>query len=510
MRLGGRLTGLKLRTKLTVLLFAMVLLACVAVGVVTNIVIHNFLNSRLDHDLALAGSRYAISLEHNDHDADNDPETATVGQSVGTLGARLLGGELTAVGVVSDSATPVVVSAADRARIVALAASGVTQATVDFAGLGAYRIQVTTGTDGDVLVTGLPEHSVEDLLEVLQWTEIVVFLAVAVVVGAIGGFAVRRSLRPLERVTATALRVSDLPLASREVNLTERVPGANQRTEVGSVASAVNHMLTQVETALLQRQESEDRLRRFIADASHELRTPLAIVRSHTELIELESAHYSASVQASLRSIDSGARRMGRLVDDLLLLARLDSGIPLDSVEVDLTRLVLESVADARVVARDHQWSLDLPEEPVTVRGDPERLQQVLTNLLTNARVHTPPGTAVRVSLSVDEQYAQLDVLDDGPGIAPDLLPRVQERFTAGDGQHARHSGSSGLGLAIVAGIIEAHDGRLLITSEPGRTCISMAIALAPAARPPAPAVTTPVDDGLDKQQRRLHTLRPH
>ena len=480
------LRGRTLRTKLTALLFIMVLLACAAVGVVTNIVIHNFLNSRLDHDLALAGSRYAVSLEHNDHDSDNDPETATVGQSVGTLGARLLNGQLTAVGVVSDSETPVVVSAEDRAHIVALAASGVTQATVQFEGLGSYRVQLVTGTDGDVLVTGLPEHSVEDLLELLQWTEIIVFLAVAVVVGVIGGFAVRRSLQPLERVTATALRVSDLPLAVGEVRLTERVPGGDQRTEVGRVAAAVNHMLTQVETALTERQESEDRLRQFIADASHELRTPLAIVRSHAELIGLESTNYSPSARASLRSIDSGARRMGRLVDDLLLLARLDSGLPLESVAVDLTRLVLESVADARVVARDYEWSLDLPEEPVIVRGDYERLQQVLTNLLTNARVHTPPGTAVSVTVSVDDQQARLDVVDNGPGIAPDLLPRVRERFTAGDGQHARRAGSSGLGLAIVAGVIEAHDGRLSITSEPGNTRISIEIPLAPVSFSPA------------------------
>ena len=177
---------------------------------------------------------------------------------------------------------------------------------------------------------------------------------------------------------------------------------------------------------------------------------------------------------------------MGRLVDDLLLLARLDSGLPLESVAVDLTRLVLESVADARVVARDYEWSLDLPEEPVIVRGDYERLQQVLTNLLTNARVHTPPGTAVSVTVSVDDQQARLDVVDNGPGIAPDLLPRVRERFTAGDGQHARRAGSSGLGLAIVAGVIEAHDGRLSITSEPGHTRISIEIPLAPVSLSPA------------------------
>ena len=485
-------SGLTLRTKLTVLLFTMVLLACAAVGVVTNVVIRNFLNSRLDHELALAGSRYAISLEHNDHDADNNPETTTVGQSVGTLGARLLNGDLTAVGVVSDSPTPVPVSAADRTRIVDLAASGVKQATVHFSGLGSYRVQVAIGADGDVLITGLPERSVEELLAVLLWTEIIVFLVVAVVIGIVGGIAVRRSLRPLERVTTTALRVSDLPLSSGQVTITERVPGGDQRTEVGQVAAAVNHMLTQVETALVQRQQSEDRLRKFIADASHELRTPLAIVRSHAELIELESADYSPAAQASLRSINSGTRRMGRLVDDLLLLARLDSGLPLESVDVDLTRLVLESVGDARVVARDHRWSLNLPEEPVIVRGDSQRIQQVMTNLLTNARVHTPPGTAVSVSVSVEDEHARLDVIDDGPGIASDLLPRVRERFTAGDAQHGRHSGSSGLGLAIVAGVVAAHAGQLNITSAPGHTRIVIRIPLS-AADADRPAALTAI-----------------
>lgn len=509
MRLRGRLSGLTLRTQLTVLLFAMVLLACAAVGVVTNIVIHNFLNSRLDHELALAGSRYAVSLEHNDSDADNHPETATVGQSVGTLGARLSNGQLTAVGVVSDAPAPIVMSAADRARIVHVAGSGINRATVQFTGLGSYRVQVATGSDGDMLVTGLPERPVEDLLEVLRWTEIVVFLMVAVVIGVVGGFAVRRSLHPLERVTATALRVSDLPLASGQVRLTERVPGGDQRTEVGSVAVAVNHMLTQVETALIQRQDSEDRLRRFIADASHELRTPLAIIRSHAEIIELESTDSSTSVQASLRSINSGARRMGQLVDDLLLLARLDSGLPLERVDVDLTRLVLETLADARVVAPNHHFSLDLPEEPVIVGGDSQRLQQVLTNLLANARVHTPPGTDVSVSVSVHGQYAQLDVDDNGPGIAPDLLPHVRERFTAGDGQHTRRAGSSGLGLAIVAGVLEAHAGRLNITSEPGHTRISITIPLTPLTKKPAQVTPVPVTDLPSPGQQRRLSLRP-
>ncbi|MGI8590953.1 MAG: HAMP domain-containing protein, partial [Nakamurella sp.] len=261
---------------MTILLFAMVMIACAAVGVATSVVIRNFLTSRLDHDLMLAGSRYAISLEHNDNDADNHPETGTVGQPIGTLGARLLNGMITAVGVVSDSRSPVAVSAADRAGIVDLATSGATEATVHFPGMGSYRVLVARGADGDVLVTGLPERPVDEVVEVLAWTELVVFLVVAVIIGLIGGFAVRRSLRPLQRVTATALRVSELPLAAGEVALTERVPGDDEATEVGRVAAAVNHMLTQVETAFTERQRSENRLRQFIADASHELRTPLA------------------------------------------------------------------------------------------------------------------------------------------------------------------------------------------------------------------------------------------
>jgi len=469
-----------LRTRLTILLFAMVMIACAAVGVATSVVIRNFLTSRLDHDLMLAGSRYAISLEHNDNDVDNHPETGTVGQPVGTLGARLLNGMITAAGVVSDSRSPVAVSAADRAGIVDLATSGATEATVHFPGLGSYRVLVARGADGDVLVTGLPERPVDEVVEVLAWTELVVFLVVAVIIGLIGGFAVRRSLRPLQRVTATALRVSELPLATGEVALTERVPGDDEATEVGRVAAAVNHMLTQVETAFTERQRSENRLRQFIADASHELRTPLAIVRSHAELIELESADYSESVQASLRSIDSGARRMGRLVDDLLLLARLDSGLPLETVEVDLTRLVLESVADAGVLAEDHRWAMELPEEPVLVRGDPERIQQVLTNVLTNAHVHTPPGTTVSVSLAVSG-VAWLDIVDDGPGIAQELLPRVRERFATG--RYPRSSGNSGLGLAIVAGVVQAHGGELTIDSHPGQTHVRIGIPLAPSAQ---------------------------
>ena len=461
-----RWVGRTLRVRLTLLLTALILLACAAVAIATGIATSTFLTNRLDEQLALAGSRYAVSLEHNDHDADNNPETATVGQSVGTLGARVLNGQLTAVGVVSGTEAPVTVSAEARAVIAGLRV-GTDDRSVDLPGLGEYEVLVTAGRDGDVLITGLPRQGIDDTLGDLIITEVIVFVAVAIVIGVIGGLAIRRSLRPLERVAATARRVSELPLASGEVSLTERVPVDDEKSEAGQVAAAVNHMLGQIENSLSERQRSENRLRQFVADASHELRTPLAIVRSHAELIELQAADFPESVRKSLHSIDSGTSRMGLLVDDLLLLARLDSGVPLDRDEVDLTRLVLDTVGDARIAGPDHRWVLDLPEEPVTTTGDELRLHQVMINLLANARRHTPAGSTVSVGLRTREDgRVEIAVADDGPGIPEELLPTVTERFVRGGTGRERSTGSTGLGLAIVAGIVAAHGGELRITNQ--------------------------------------------
>lgn len=458
--------GRTLRVRLTILLAALILLACGAVATATGIATSTFLTNRLDEQLALAGSRYAQSLEHNDHDADNDPETATVGQSVGTLGARLLNGRVTAVGVVSGTNTPVTISAKAVAVIAGLGVD-TKDRTIDLPGLGSYEMLVSAGRDGDVLVTGLPRKGVDDTLDNLIITEIIVFVVVAIVISAIGGLAVRRSLRPLERVAVTARRVSELPLASGEVTLTERVPIDDEKSEAGQVAGAVNQMLGEIEKSLSERHRSENRLRQFVADASHELRTPLAIVRSHAELIELESADFSESVRNSLRSIDSGTSRMGRLVDDLLLLARLDSGVPLERGEVDMTRVILDTVSDARIAGPDHRWEIDMPEEPVTTVGDELHLHQVMVNLLANSRRHTPSGTTVSVRLrSTAKNCVEISVVDDGPGIPAPLLTTVAERFVRGGTGRERSTGSSGLGLAIVSGIVDAHGGDLRITNE--------------------------------------------
>jgi two-component system OmpR family sensor kinase len=260
-------------------------------------------------------------------------------------------------------------------------------------------------------------------------------------------------------------------LSADDFDLPHRVQVADPTTEVGQLAEAFNQMLDHVESSLVTRRDSEERLRRFIADASHELRTPVAAIRGHAESVRHAPDEIPAVVADSMRRIESEAARMGVLVNDLLLLARLDAGRPLNHEPVDLTLLVIDAADDARVAGPEHRWSLDLPEHPVTVVGDEPRLREVLTNLLTNARVHTPAGTNIEVTLSVDPGgEAVVVVADDGPGIPSAAQDRVFERFFRADNTRAPETGSSGLGLAIVAAIARAHDGQVLLRSRPGRT----------------------------------------
>jgi two-component system OmpR family sensor kinase len=464
-----------LRTRLTVLLATLLLIGFAVVGVVSTLALRTYLMNRLDAELVTAGSRYAQALEHDDSDADN-VETSTVGQSEGTLGARLLAGKVTAVGVIAPANAPITVSAADLAVIARLSPTAHTE-TIALPTLGHYRVMVSGGRDGDVLVTGLPTHPIEETLHHTVLAELAVLLGVLLVMVVVGAVAVRRSLLPLQRVAATALRVSDLPLATGDGRVPERAPMQDEQSEVGQVARAVNQLLGRVEDALMQRQRSEERLRRFVADASHELRTPLSVVRSHSELVQQIGQDLPEELRHSLRRIDAESARMGRLVDDLLLLARLDSGQQLEHQPVDLSVLVIDAVTDARVAGPDHSWQLDLPEEPVTVIGDRHRLPQVVANLLANARNHTGPGTVVTTSLSNRaDGTAVLSVHDTGPGIPPELLPTVSERFVRGDAARTHRNGSTGLGLAIVAGIATAHGGSLSIESSPGNTCVTVTL----------------------------------
>jgi two-component system OmpR family sensor kinase len=234
-------------------------------------------------------------------------------------------------------------------------------------------------------------------------------------------------------------------------------------------------MLGHVSTALERRQASETQVRRFVADASHELRTPLAAIRGYTELARRSDAD-AGTVAHALTRVDSESVRMSALVDDLLLLARLDAGRPLGQDEVDLTLLAMDVVSDARVAGPEHVWRLDLPEEPISVTGEQMRLHQVLANLLTNARTHTPPGTTVTTGVALADGEVRLTVTDDGPGIDPVLLPGIFGRFVRGDSSRSRQAGSTGLGLAIVRAVVTAHGGTVSAESRPGRTRFTVSL----------------------------------
>ena len=463
-----------LRVRLIALLVALLLIVCATVGIVTALALRDFLVKRLDQQLAAAGTRYAAALEHDDRDSDN-AETGTLGQAAGTLGARSLNGTVTSMGVVADAGTPVSVTPGDAAVIAPLQPSSRNR-SVDLPTLGEYRVQVRAGRDGDVLVTGLPLHGVEETVHRLELIEGSVFVVVLVITGVIGIVAVRWTLRPLSRVAATALAVSELPLASGDVRLHERVPDAPPNTEVGQVSVALNHMLDRIDGALTERQRSEERLRQFIADASHELRTPLAVIRGHAELVRRDLAGVPEQVAQSLSRIDAESTRMSRLVDDLLLLARLDEGRPLDREEVDISRLAIDAMADAQAAGRDHEWELELPDEPIVVLGDAFRLHQVIANLLANARVHTPAGTAVTLGVTRPDAagWVQIAVSDNGPGVPESVQPTAFERFARADGSRGHANGSTGLGLAIVAAVAGAHGGTATMHSRPGRTTVTV------------------------------------
>jgi len=366
-----------------------------------------------------------------------------------------------------------------------------------------FLLTKVPGPNNTEVVTGLPMTTVDDTLNHVETTEHVLFavaLGLAVILGAA---LVQFSLRPLRRVAATATRVTELPLDSGEVTLPTGVPDTDPRTEVGQVGAAFNRMLEHVGRSLGRRAASEARLRRFAADASHELRTPLSAIRGYAELGLRHHGPVPEDVTHALARVQSESARMSVLVDDLLLLARLDAGRPLEREPVDLTRLAIDATSDARVARPEHHWRLDLPEDPIGIRGDEHRLHQVLANLMSNAGKHTPPGSTVSVALRIDEPpdlpagqdvgtvergvrparpRAELSITDDGPGIPPELLPELFERFTRADTSRARDldaaGTSTGLGLAIVDAVVAAHGGSITVTSRPGRTRFSIYLPL--------------------------------
>ncbi|HET9647668.1 MAG TPA: HAMP domain-containing sensor histidine kinase [Microlunatus sp.] len=364
-------------------------------------------------------------------------------------------------------------------------------------GLGHYRVVgfEVTFVDGSrgILVAGLPLNDVDKtIIQLLGLAGVLSLLAIVGTVFASRAL-VERSLRPLNRVAATAQQVSTLELDRGEVALAVRVPpeDTDPRSEVGRVGLAINHMLANVAGALEARQASESKVRQFVADASHELRNPLAAIRGYAELTRRSGEDLPPDAAYAIGRVEAEAERMSRLVEDLLLLARLDSGPAIEVGPTDLTEIALNAVSDARAAGPDHSWALSLPDEPVEALGDRHRLHQVVANLLANARTHTPPGTRVETGLAVVDGEAVLTVSDNGPGIPANVRDSVFERFTRADTSRVRAAGgergtSTGLGLAIVAAVVEAHHGRVRVESAPGRTRFTVTLPLAPAATPSA------------------------
>ena len=469
---------LTLRGRLVLGIVALLAAVTVVIGVVSVLALQGFLVARLDKQLISATSRSQDAFDRPEFGfPGNRPPPATLlmlpGQRTGTLAGIINGTDASQAAVLGEGDTAEDLDAAQLAVLLAVPADGMPHNADLGDGLGSYRVVVLEpSADGDSLVIGLSLADVQ--ATVLQLVLLVAGIGLLGVGGAAvaGVLVVRAALRPLERVAATATRVSELQLDRGEVALAVRVPAADAdpSTEVGAVGSALNRMLEHVASALEARQASENKVRTFVADASHELRTPLASIRGYAELTRRGNHELPDDVVHAIGRVESESVRMTALVEDLLLLARLDERNPLETLEVDLGLLLVDAVSDARASGLDHTWSLDLPAEPVLVRGDSSKLHQVVANLLANARTHTPAGTVVTASLATTDDGAVVEVADTGPGIDPALVPSVFERFVRGDGSRSRASGSTGLGLAIVTAVVEAHGGRAEVDSAPGRT----------------------------------------
>ncbi|WP_437584068.1 sensor histidine kinase [Paramicrobacterium sp. CJ85] len=462
-----------LRRTLVVATVAFITLSALVIGVVSVFSVQSILMGRIDKQLTEATSRSAASIEHGDPGTGSAPDfISSLGQSVGTLGAVTVDDTVVAGGYL-DSNLNIPPLSQHQATALQDAKIGSHPTTVYLGpGLGNYRALAVPVDARVSIIVGLPLADIESTISELILVVLAVAVGVLVISGG-GAYAlVRLALRPLDRVTAAATTVSTMTLDRGEVALAVRVPTDDPEgvTEVGRVAAATNRMLEHVSHALQARQASEDKVRRFVSDASHELRTPLASIRGYAELTRMSGEEIPDDTRYALGRIESESRRMTDIVEDLLLLARLDEGREFETAPVDLTELVTDAVSDARAASSEHVWQLTTPSQPVIVGGDRQRLFQVVLNLLTNARVHTPEGTAVETELSLQGRDAVITVTDNGPGIDPEMVDAVFERFVRGDSSRARSTGSTGLGLAIVHGVVAAHGGTSSVTSEPGRT----------------------------------------
>jgi len=486
-----RLLPASLTGRLLAATVALLAAACLLIAVAATLIMRSYLMDRLDRDVVRSLDRGPIVFigqppGTTDLQSEGSTPRPPQGSRDGSLAAVITSTGY-ARGTQFTTSGELRVLTATELTALARAEIDRTPRTFDVPGLGSYRVAAGRTSNGNIQIQGVPTADVDATIRTLLWWEIGLGLAGVGAAAVAGRIIVRRQLRPLREVAATAERVTRLDLASGEVGHTDRVAEdlTDPTTEVGQVGGALNRLLGHVEDALVARHESEQQVRQFLADASHELRTPLATIRGYAELSRRIPADENAAGELAgvLGKVDVESARMTRLVEDMLLLARLDAGRELEPARlVDLSRLVTEAVHDAAVVDPHRTWEVELPVDPVAVEGDEHQLHQLVTNLLGNASRHTPAGTCVTTSLEPAASEIRLVVADDGPdGIDAALLPTIFDRFVRGDpASRTRSSGGAGLGTSLVRAIAHAHGGNATVTSSPGDTRFLVTLPVAP------------------------------
>lgn len=469
-----RLSRLSLRARLLLAVAAVALVGLVAADVVTYTALRSFLIDRVDQSLTAARTPLVRTLFQASPQA---PGPAGQGDGDAAALATAAPGAFVEL---RDPAGFVLVSGSTRGEFshdkprLPYAVDGLEGAgdqgraflTVESSRQGGsdFRVRADRLTDGSVLLVALPLDDVNSTLHRLVVIELVVTGAVLLGAVLLGLWLVRVGLRPLRGIEGAAANIAG-------GELSRRVPQGDERTEVGRLAMALNTMLQRIEDAFTKQQASEERLRRFVADASHELRTPVSAVGAYAELFERGAQQRPDDLARVLRGVRVETARMQALIEDLLLLTRLDEGRPLERQPVELVALAGEAVESAQLIGGE--WPLTIEaDEPVEVTGDRMALREVLDNLLANVRTHTPPGTRATVRVGARDREAVLEVADDGPGLADEDAARVFERFYRADPSRARDRGGSGLGLAVVAALTEAHGGGVELDTTPGNGAI--------------------------------------
>ena len=447
---------MSLRARLLLVLAALSIVGLLAADVATYTSERSFLTSRLDRTATAIA--HSVEARGIDHDTLEQAGQTAPGVYFGAVSSSGTVEWLPARGFPGQNVPP-------QPRLSrGQAAKALEEQNFTIGSLGSthYRAHFEVFPNGSKLIVAAPLDEVDASLHHLLLIELLVSLGVVAAIVGLGLWLVRLSLRPLVRIEQTAGAIAG-------GDLSRRIEEANERTEVGRLSSALNAMLGQIEQAFAERTASEQRLRRFVGDASHELRTPLASVQAYAELFERGARDRPEDLARAMAGIEREAQRMGVLVDDLLLLARLDQGRPLERTEVDLTEVAREAVDVARVLEPDRPIELEAPE-PVVVEGDPERLRQVIDNLLANVRAHTAPSTAAKITVARDDGSVLLEVADEGPGLTDEQAERVFERFYRGESSRTRTEGGTGtgLGLAIVAAIAHAHQGSVTVDRRNG------------------------------------------